>query len=505
MIDSEAVFSGPNDFTFKITSATAKETFDQLRILYADRDDAEPSKPRWVDVSVEPQWSEYWERSMSRAEFDKRVPHFDGRTLHAWTDAGPRIFVVALKDPSIARDRFVADVSVTAKPEPESVMEGRGVSFTFTIRNNGPATATGVTFRSYIDPELISLNQSQGVCRWEAHNIYCNLGEIKNGASATITFHGQCAWNFFYDDKPAKSGGMDATPLVSSAEADPNYENNQLFVSASVVKDPNKAPVVQIISPTQDQLFVGPGATIKIAASAHDPDGSVDKVEFFDRGEPIGLGTLREKDRYELSYENVSYGQHWVTALVTDNQGRPGTSQPTNFHVNGQARAQISSPKANEVISGPLEELVVTVHASDPTKQIKKVTVHLGVQLGGLPQEAKPTATRGEYTTTFTNMSGAAGTLELYAVVTDEADVETLTWPIQVKVTEPPSVQLYYVDGEYAREIQNLGILSAPSLIKLTAKVSHSYYVRSMVGIAKVEFYANDKLICVDSEKDKDV
>src|SRR2546430_3019721 len=42
MIDTDAVFSGPNDFTFKVPSVSSKEEFDNLRILYAAEDEAEP-------------------------------------------------------------------------------------------------------------------------------------------------------------------------------------------------------------------------------------------------------------------------------------------------------------------------------------------------------------------------------------------------------------------------------------------------------------------------------
>src|SRR5437588_5951538 len=44
MIDSEAVFSGPNDFVFRIPSAVTKEAFDKLRVLVADDDQADPQK-----------------------------------------------------------------------------------------------------------------------------------------------------------------------------------------------------------------------------------------------------------------------------------------------------------------------------------------------------------------------------------------------------------------------------------------------------------------------------
>src|SRR6185295_17014096 len=49
VVTSEAVFSGPNDLTFRVPAGTTKETFENLRILNARRDNADPEKPRWED------------------------------------------------------------------------------------------------------------------------------------------------------------------------------------------------------------------------------------------------------------------------------------------------------------------------------------------------------------------------------------------------------------------------------------------------------------------------
>jgi uncharacterized repeat protein (TIGR01451 family) len=501
MIDTEAVFSGPNDFTFRIPSAPTSALFEKLRILYADYDQAQPDKPRWIDATVEPPFGEYWERYLPRAEFDKRLPDFTTRTLHAFMEESPRILVIAVKDSAIARDNFVADIAVSATPDPPSVMEGRDILYTFKITNNGPDTATGVSFRSYVDPEFVSLKQSQGVCRWDAHNIYCNLGEIPKGSSATVSYAGKCTWNFYNGDQPGKSGGMDATPLVQAAEGDANFENNQVFASASVVKDQNKAPVVTISSPSSDQFFVGPEVSVNIVANAYDTDGSVAEVQIYNEQKLLGNAKLTVKNTYQLTYDHVPYGQHFLRVIVTDNQGRPSQTPITSFFVNGQAKVEILTPAPNQVITGPIGDLVVTVRATDPARAIKKVIVHSGTQFGVIPQVAEPSARKNEYTTTLKDM-GMPGRHTLYVVVTDDAGVDTVTYPMQFRITEPPYVTLHYVDGEYSKEFQSGTALSAGVPIKLITDVSHSYDFDHPV-VAKLEVFANGQLICNYINKDR--
>ena len=50
-VKTKAVFTGPTDITFKLPSAQTKETFNKLRILYAEYDFAEPDVPKWIDAT----------------------------------------------------------------------------------------------------------------------------------------------------------------------------------------------------------------------------------------------------------------------------------------------------------------------------------------------------------------------------------------------------------------------------------------------------------------------
>ena len=79
----------------------------------------------------------------------------------------------------------------------------------------------------------------------------------------------------------------------------------------------NQAPNVSLTSPTAGATFSAP-ATITIAASATDTDGSIARVEFYSGGVLIGTDTTAP---YSFSWSNVVVGQYSITARAVDNQG----------------------------------------------------------------------------------------------------------------------------------------------------------------------------------------
>jgi uncharacterized repeat protein (TIGR01451 family) len=491
VIDSEAIFSGPNDLAVRVPSSATTESFEKLKILYAERDDAEPEKPVWVDATLLPSLAEYWKSYLSQTEFEERLPNFKTRTLHAFLPNGPGVLVVASKDSTVSRDGFVADLRMTATATPESVMEGREITYSFEITNNGPDTATGVSFHSHVDPEFVSLTQSQGKCRLEAHNIYCNLGELQKGARATIIYHGTCRWNFYIGDQPVQSGGLQSQPKVNSAEGDPNYENNHLFMSTPVKKDPNQSPVVVILKPQDNEFLDGREAIVNIVSNAYDEDGSISKVEFFDQGKSIGTGKLTGKDTYELAYHNLALGRHLLQAEATDNQGHPQSSGYAGFIVNGPAQIQILEPQRNFVKNPPHDLFSVTVRASNP-KGIKKVVVYLSAGFGSHSTQIAQSVGNDEYTATFKDLTRecGAGLCYVSAVATDEAGIES-TSTVQFRVNRAPEVSLSLLRGNVVNHLQDGAEFESDAAIGLTAKASD--FLKD--GIAKVDFYANGLLI----------
>lgn len=501
-IDSEAVVSGPDDFVFRIPSATTKESFDKLRILQAERDSADPAKPRWIDVTLVPGLRSYLVDYLTKADFDKRVPDFKTRTLHAFMEHPSSIMVVALKDTTLARDNFVADLTLTGTA-PEQVMEGRMVTYDLKVTNNGPDTATGVSLHAQPTFEFVSATASQGTCRMEASNVHCKLANLEKGKSASVTIIEQCRWDSFSSNAPPNYAEGKSIK-VESAEVDQNYDNGSLFLLTRIIEDPNKAPVVEITSPKENELFAGPDATISIVAKASDPDGFVNKIEFFDQGVPIGEGALTGEGEYQLIYKKVALGRHWLEVKTTDNLGREARARWFDFFVNGLARVEISDPKTDSLLDRPEEKISVTVHASHPNLNIKEVKVYLRAERSGYG-EAKAVPVGNDLYVAKIDCSFCKRRVEFRATAIDNSDIETRSAPVSIKLRKPPVVTLHHYqrrepkEGEEPHEAADMSPLPTNLIFDLSAGATLVSAVEDDLyedlSIVRLDFFANGKLI----------
>ena len=85
---------------------------------------------------------------------------------------------------------------------------------------------------------------------------------------------------------------------------------------------PTGYPTVSITSPTATSSFAAP-ATISIAATAADANGSISKVEFYNGTTLLGTSTTSP---YTFNWTNVAAGTYSVTAVATDNSSNKTTS-----------------------------------------------------------------------------------------------------------------------------------------------------------------------------------
>ncbi len=119
-----------------------------------------------------------------------------------------------------------ADLGVTANATPGPVTTGTPVSYTFTITNGGPATATGVTFNAPIPAGLTFTSSvpSTPTCTFAAGALSCNLGSINNGNFVTVTINAT-----------TNAGGTQTvTGTASRTQTDPNATNDSASASIAV-------------------------------------------------------------------------------------------------------------------------------------------------------------------------------------------------------------------------------------------------------------------------------
>ncbi len=92
----------------------------------------------------------------------------------------------------------------------------------------------------------------------------------------------------------------------------------------------NAPPSASITSPANGAAFTAP-ASITIAATASDADGSVTKVEFFQGATKLGEDTTSP---YGFTWTGVAAGAYTLTATATDNGGEQTTSAAVSVTVN---------------------------------------------------------------------------------------------------------------------------------------------------------------------------
>lgn len=113
----------------------------------------------------------------------------------------------------------------------------------------------------------------------------------------------------------------------------------------------NQPPTVSLTSPTAGQSFPS-GTAVSLSATASDPDGTVDRVEFLIDGTVVGTDTTSP---YSFSATGLSVGTHTAAARAVDT-GNPPASAITpsvSFSVTGtQQAAIVATPASVSVPSG---------------------------------------------------------------------------------------------------------------------------------------------------------
>ena len=126
----------------------------------------------------------------------------------------------------------------------------------------------------------------------------------------------------------------------------------------------DSAPGVTLTQPANGATFAAP-ATVNLAATASDSDGTVTKVEFFNGTTKLGEDTTTP---YGFTWSGVAAGTYTVTARATDNLGVSTTSAPVTFTVgaaNSPPTVSITSPADGAVFAWK-PTITITATASDP-------------------------------------------------------------------------------------------------------------------------------------------
>ena len=223
---------------------------------------------------------------------------------------------------------------------------------------------------------------------------------------------------------------LTATAPANANIAPPGYymlfiidTNGVPSVARMVSVQGNSLPAVTLTQPTDGTTFTAP-ATVNLAATASDSDGTVTKVEFFNGATKLGEDTTAP---YTFTWNGVTAGTYTLTARATDNLGATTTSTASAITVsagNTPPTANITSP-ADGTIFAWKPTITITATANDPDGNVTKVEFLDGTTVLGQDTSAP-------YSFTWRNVP--SGNHILTARATDNAAATTTSSPIGITV-----------------------------------------------------------------------
>jgi len=189
---------------------------------------------------------------------------------------------------------------------------------------------------------------------------------------------------------------------------------------------PNQAPSVALTSPTAGQSFTAP-ATIAMAATASDSDGTIARIEFLRGGAVVGTDTSAP---FTFSLANVAAGSVALAARATDNAGATTTSATVTVTINAPTPGNqaptvaLTSPSSGQSFAAPAT-IGLAATASDSDGTIARVEFLRGGVVVG-------TDTSAPFTFSLANV--AAGSVALAARATDNIGAVTTSAAVTVTV-----------------------------------------------------------------------
>jgi regulation of enolase protein 1 (concanavalin A-like superfamily) len=224
----------------------------------------------------------------------------------------------------------------------------------------------------------------------------------------------------------------------------------------------NQPPSVSLTSPSEGASFTRP-ATIYLAATASDPDGSIARVDLYQGS------TLLKADYtnpYSFNWTDVPSGTYEFTAVAVDNEGARRTSAPVTVTVgsgsNQLPSVAITSPSNGALYSAPAS-MTIAASASDPDGTITRVDFYSGSQLIG-------SDTSSPYTMAWGNVP--LGSYNLTAVARDNAGGTRASAVVSINVgttsTRPTSL-VFTMSSDHTTNVTSYTVALYRSVDPVTA------------------------------------
>jgi uncharacterized repeat protein (TIGR01451 family) len=156
-----------------------------------------------------------------------------------------------------------ADLSITKTDAPDPATVGQNVTYTLTVSNAGPGTATSVAVTDPLPAGLtfVSASPSQGTCAQAAGTVTCALGDLAPSGTATVTIVVTAT----------AAGTITNTASVQSAVNDPDPTDNSASQPTTVSASADLS-ITKSSSP--DPVTVGQKVTYTLAVANAGPSAA---------------------------------------------------------------------------------------------------------------------------------------------------------------------------------------------------------------------------------------
>jgi len=288
---------------------------------------------------------------------------------------------------------ITADLAISVVDSPDPVLVGGFLTYTLSVANNGPSTATGVFATNILPPSVsfVSAVLSQGSFANTSGTIICNFGTLASGSSATATL----------TVVPNTSGIITNTARVintNTNQVDPISGNNSTIVTTTV--SPSADLAVTIVD-SPNHVLVRSNFTYLVTVANHGPSDATGVVlndtlpgniiivtNFVSQGAvsfangvmTCNFGTLASGATATLTV--VATAPNTAATLVSTATVSANQIDPNSANNSFTVRTIVSLPVVIIVPAGAMltSENIVTNGAIDPGET---VTIKFGLQNSG--------------------------------------------------------------------------------------------------------------------------
>ena len=180
----------------------------------------------------------------------------------------------------------VVDLRSTAVAAPSPVVAGGSLTYTFSVTNNGPNSASSVAFTNPLPAGvvLVSASASQGTVITNGTSVVASLATLNTGAVATVTVIVVPTAAIFAPG--LNTATVTSTAWVAASETEVNPDNNSVSVMATVNRPVANVGLVQVAAP--DPVYVGSELTNTVSITNYGPGTALSVV----LTQPIPLGSV---------------------------------------------------------------------------------------------------------------------------------------------------------------------------------------------------------------------